>query len=160
MPRHLSGHNTKQITVPKNHCFACGKDNPEGMRLKFFFDEGHHRAWCKVKLPKKYQGPPGHAHGGIIATLLDEAMGKVNKLRSVVALTSSMAIEYVKPVPLGKTLLVEGTEREIEGRRHFNAAEIRDEAGQVLARSQGVFIAVDPERMKAKFARVPGKPKL
>ena len=55
------------------------------MRLKFFFDEGHHRAWCKVKLPKKYQGPPKHAHGGIIATLLDEAMGKVNKLRSVVA---------------------------------------------------------------------------
>jgi uncharacterized protein (TIGR00369 family) len=153
MSKHLPGHNTKHIAIPKNHCFACGKDNPQGMRLKFFFDEGHHRAWCKIKLPRKYQGPPGHAHGGIIATLLDEAMGKVNKLRSVVALTSSMAIEYVKPVPLGKTLLVEGTERDVQGRRHFNAAEIRDEAGQVLARSQGVFIAVDPEKMKAKFAK-------
>ena len=80
-------------------------------------------------------------------------MGKVNKLRSVVALTSSMAIEYVKPVPLGKTLLVEGTEQQVQGRRHFNAAEIRDEAGQVLARSQGVFIAVDPEKLKQKFAQ-------
>jgi uncharacterized protein (TIGR00369 family) len=153
MPKRLAGHNTKQITLPKNHCFACGKDNPDGMRLKFFFDEGQHRAWSKVKLPRKYQGPPGHAHGGIIATLLDEAMGKVNKLRSVVALTSSMAIEFLKPVPLAQNLIVEGIEREVEGRRHFNVAEIRDDKGQVLARSQGVFIAVDPERMKAKFAK-------
>ena len=152
MPKRLSGHNTKHIALPKNHCFACGKDNPDGMRLKFFFDDDHHRAWCKFKLPRKYQGPPGHAHGGIIATLLDEAMGKVNKLRSVVALTSSMAIEFVKPVPLGKSLIVEGTEQDVQGRRHFNVAEIRDEQGTVLARSQGVFIAVDPERMKAKFA--------
>ena len=79
-------------------------------------------------------------------------MGKVNKLRSVIALTSSMAIEYLQPVPLGKALLVEGAEQEVHGRRHFNTAEIRNESGQVLARSQGVFIAVDPERMKAKFA--------
>jgi acyl-CoA thioesterase FadM len=63
-----------------------------------------------------------------------------------------MAIEFVKPVPLGKTLIVEGKEQDIQGRRHFNTAEIRDEQGTVLARSQGVFIAVDPEQMKAKFA--------
>lgn len=130
------------------------------MHLKFFFDAGHHRVWCKFKLPRKYQGPPGHAHGGIIATILDEAMGKVNKLRSVVALTSSMAIEYLKPVPLGKTLLAEGTEREVQGRRHFNVAEIRTEEGLVLARSQGVFIAVDLEKMKAKFGKHPGGAKV
>ena len=153
MSRHLSGHNTKRLSLPKNRCFACGKDNPDGMRLQFLFDEGHHRVWCRFKLPRKYQGPPGHAHGGIIATILDEAMGKVNKLRSVVGLTSSMAIEFVRPVPLGKTLVVEGTEQEVQGRRHFNAAEVRTEDGQVLARSQGVFIVVDPERMKASFTK-------
>ncbi|MBV9147339.1 MAG: hypothetical protein JO065_15605, partial [Acidobacteria bacterium] len=69
------------------------------------------------------------------------------------ALTSSMAIEYLKPVPLGKTLLVEGAEQDVQGRRHFNTAEIKDENGQVLARSQGVFIAFDPERMKEKFGK-------
>jgi len=151
MPKHLAGHNTKHIQLPKNHCFACGKDNPEGMRLKFFFDEGHRRAWCRFRLPRRYQGPPGHAHGGIIATILDEAMGKVNKLRSVIALTSSMQIEYLRPVPLGKPLMVEGTERSVRGRRHLNAAEIKGDDGQVLARSKGVFIAVDPERMKQRF---------
>ena len=132
MPKHLTGHNTKHISLPKNHCFACGKDNPHGMRLKFFFDEGHRRAWCKFKLSRKYQ---------------------VNKLRSVIALTASMQIEYLKPVPLRQHLLVEGTERSVEGRQHLNAAEIRNEQGEVLARSTGVFIAFDPERMKAKFGK-------
>ena len=78
-------------------------------------------------------------------------MGKVNKLRSVVALTRSMEIEYLKPVPLGKPLIVEGTERAVRGRKHINIAEIRDQEGTPLARSRGVFIAIDPEKMFAKY---------
>jgi uncharacterized protein (TIGR00369 family) len=122
------------------------------MKLKFYFDEAAHQALCDFRLPKKYQGPPGHAHGGIIANILDEAMGKVNKLRSVVALTKSMDVEYLRPVPLQQPLVAVGFERSVRGRRHRNAAEIRDSKGEVLARSTGVFIAVDPDRMRAKFA--------
>src|SRR5438045_7317317 len=114
------------------------------MRLKFFFDEGKRLTWCRFRLDRRYQGPPGHAHGGIIATILDEAMGKVNKLRSVIALTRNMEVEYLKPVPLGKPLIVEGWEMRVRGRRHTNAAEIRNEKGDVLARSKGLFIAIDP----------------
>jgi uncharacterized protein (TIGR00369 family) len=135
----------------KNHCFGCGRDNPDGMRLKFSLDESNRRTFCHFRLTRRYQGPPGHAHGGIIATILDEAMGKVNKFRSVVALTKSMEVEYLKPVPLGKSLLVEGTERTVRGRKHINVAEIRDEQGTTLARSKGIFIAIDPERMFAKY---------
>src|SRR5258707_1034159 len=84
--------------------FGCGKDNPDGMHLKFFFDEEQMETSCHFKLAKRYQGPPGHAHGGVIATILDEAMGKVNKFRNVIALTKTMEIEYMRPVPLGKRL--------------------------------------------------------
>src|SRR5215831_14948588 len=108
------------IKPRRNGCFACGKDNPSGMQLKFFLDESARQAICKFKLPRRYQGPPGHAHGGIIATILDEAMGKVNKLRSVVALTSEMQVEYLKPVPLQQLLIAEGRERSVRGRRHIN----------------------------------------
>ena len=146
-----AGHDTRHVKVRRNHCFGCGKDNPDGMRLKFSFDEKSRRTWCRFRLTRRYQGPPGHAHGGIIATILDEAMGKVNKFRSVVALTKSMEVEYLKPVPLGKPLLVEGTERIVRGRKHINVAEIRDERGTTLARSRGTFIAIDPERMFAKY---------
>ena len=136
-----------QSGTSKNHCFACGKDNPEGMQLKFYIDEEARRTICEFELSQRFQGPPGHAHGGIIATILDEAMGKVNKFRSVVALTRKMEIEYLKPVPLGKPLKVIGHEREVSGRQHINVAEICNDKGEVLARSTGTFIAVDMNRM-------------
>ena len=154
MPQHKpsDGHDVpSQQETPKNHCFACGKDNPEGMQLKFYIDEATRRTICEFELSQRYQGPPGHAHGGIIATILDEAMGKVNKFRSVVALTKKMEIEYLRPVPLGKRLKVIGHEQEVAGRQHINVAEIRSDKGEVLARSTGTFIAVDMTRMLARL---------
>ena len=134
----------------KNHCFGCGHDNPQGMRLKFSLDEESRQAICHFKLSRKYTGPPGYAHGGIIATILDEAMGKVNKFRNVLALTGSMEIKYLKPVPLGQPLTVTSSEQSVDGRRHINMAEISNAKGEVLARSTGTFIAIDPEKMFAR----------
>lgn len=142
-----------KLKKPLNHCFACGKDNPHGMRLKFYVDEAAHHAICQFKLARRYQGPPGHAHGGIIATILDEAMGKVNKLRNVIALTRSMTVEYLRPVPLGKTLTVTGREQSVNGREHINVGEVADERGEVLARSSGKFIAIEPGLMFAKLTK-------
>jgi acyl-coenzyme A thioesterase PaaI-like protein len=157
MTKHsASGHGTHHVRIAKNHCFACGTDNPEGMRLKFNFDEKGGRAWCRFRLPLRFQGPPGHAHGGIIATILDEAMGKVNKLRSVIAVTKTMDVEYLKLVPLRQSLIVEGHERSVRGRKHINVAQILNEKGEILARSRGLFIAIDPAKMFAKHLR-PGE---
>jgi uncharacterized protein (TIGR00369 family) len=153
MPRkpHGHGHNTRYIRLQKNCCFACGKDNPDGMRLKFAYDEDRARFVCRFRLRKRYSGPPGHAHGGIIATILDEAMGKVNKLRQVVALTSQMTVNYLKPVPLNQSLHVESRELSVRGRRHVNVAEILNSKNEVLARGKALFIAIDPRKMFAKF---------
>jgi uncharacterized protein (TIGR00369 family) len=145
------GHNTPQLVMQRNRCFGCGKDNPGGMRLEFVYDKKRTRFVCRFRLSMRYTGPPGHAHGGIIATILDEAMGKMNKLRQVLAMTSRMTVEYLRPVPLNKPLRVESRELSVRGRRHINAAEILDQRGEVLARSKGVFIAVDPHRMFGKF---------
>ncbi len=148
---HAHGHDTKQFRSHRNYCFGCGKDNPHGMRLKFFLNEDGKSFSCRFRLAERYWGPPKHAHGGIIATILDEAMGKVNKLHHVIALTSRMTIEYLKPVPLGKPMVAVGWGKSVRGRRHINVAEIRNQKGEVLARSQGAFIAVDPHRMFAKY---------
>jgi uncharacterized protein (TIGR00369 family) len=156
MKRTLHGHGTKHLKIPKgvrNRCFGCGRDNPEGMRLKFFLDENRRRCIGRFRLPKRYVGPPGHAHGGVIATILDEAMGKVNKLRHVVAMTRSMEVEYLKPVPLGKPITVEGYELRVQGRKHTNVAEIRNAKGELLARSTGLFIAIDPHKMFARHIK-------
>jgi len=54
-------------------------------------------------------------------------------------------------VPLGKPLIAMGWEKSVRGRRHINVAEICNQKGEVLARSQGTFIAIDPHRMFAKY---------
>lgn len=153
MPKKSSGHGhgTQYVQLQKNFCFACGKNNPEGMRLRFAYDEERDCFVCRFRLSKRYTGPPGHAHGGIIATILDEAMGKVNKLRHVVALTSTITVDYLKPVPLNQPLRVESREVRVRGRYHTNAAEILNQKGEVLAQSKGLFIAIDPHKMFARF---------
>jgi uncharacterized protein (TIGR00369 family) len=151
MPRKIHGHETAHHKPPKNYCFACGPDNSEGMHLKFTLDEVRQTFVCRFRLGKRYTGPPGHCHGGIIATILDDAMGKVNKLHHVIALTKEMTVEYLKPVPLHKPLRVEGREVSLHGRQHINMAEILNENNEVLARSRGTFIAIDPEKMFGKF---------
>jgi uncharacterized protein (TIGR00369 family) len=133
--------------VKKNLCFACGKDNPHGMHLKFFLDRERNHFISHFRLSKRYTGPPGHCHGGIIATILDDAMSKLNKLRDVVAATSHMTVEYLRPVPLNKRLTVESREISKRGRRLTRVAEISDEKGTVLARSRGVFIIIDPAKV-------------
>jgi uncharacterized protein (TIGR00369 family) len=145
------GHDTRYVRLQKNYCFCCGENNPEGMHLKFNHDEERDCFVCRFRLGKRYTGPPGHCHGGIIATILDEAMGKVNKLRHVVALTSEITVNYLKPVPLNQPLRVESREVSVRGREHINTAEILNQKGEVLAKSKGLFIAIDPKKMFAKF---------
>jgi len=146
-----AGHGSRYVQLQKNYCFGCGTANPDGMRLRFTYDEERNCFVCKFRLGKRYTGPPGHCHGGVIATILDEAMGKVNKLRNVIALTSEITVNYRKPVPLNQSLRVESREESVHGRKHINVAEILNQQGEVLARSRGTFIAIDPHKMFGKF---------
>jgi acyl-CoA thioesterase FadM len=61
-----------------------------------------------------------------------------------------MEIKYLRPVPLGQPLTVTSAEQSVDGRRHVNMAEISNAKGEVLARSTGTFIAIDPEKMFAQ----------
>jgi uncharacterized protein (TIGR00369 family) len=154
MPRHerVHGHEVKKQQFT-NNCFGCGPANEAGLRLKFALDKKRKRFVCRFRLQRRFVGPPAHAHGGIIATILDEAMGKVSKLHGLIALTSKMEITYLKPVPLFRPLIVEGWDVGVRGREHYRVAEIRNREGDVLASSKATFIEIDPHRMFAKHLK-------
>ena len=145
--RHTHGHGTRSVPLKKNYCFACGKDNPDGMHLNFTLDRERKHFVSSFRLSKRFTGPPGYCHGGIIATILDDAMSKLNKQRDVIAATSQLKIEYLKPVPLRTPLRVESRELKKRGRRLIHRAEILNEEGTVLARGRGVFVIVDAKRV-------------
>jgi uncharacterized protein (TIGR00369 family) len=134
-----------------NHCFGCGQQNRSGLRLRFYIDATG-QVVCPVRLAKRFQGPPGHAHGGILATLLDEAMSKTNRARDVVAMTRSLEVEYLRPVPVGVALRLTARHLRAEGLKHFCEAELANATGEILARGRALFIAINPEKFKKQSA--------
>jgi len=127
---------------PANKCFGCGGDNASGMKLTFEQDNTNRRIVGRFVLGERYQGGGGFAHGGIIAVLLDEAMGKVCRFREVRAVTAELTVEYLKPVAVEKEIVVEGRETEMNGRNLFMTGEIRGESGELLARGKGRFVII------------------
>jgi acyl-coenzyme A thioesterase PaaI-like protein len=141
-----SAEERKTITLapnPVNRCFGCGGANDGGMKLTFVQDNEKRRIVGRFVLGERYQGGGGMGHGGIIAVLLDEAMGKVSRFREVRAVTAELAVQYLKPVSVQDEIVVEGWEEgEPKGRNLFHVAEIRNLAGDVLARGKARFVIV------------------
>lgn len=129
---------------PTNKCFGCGGDNAAGMKLTFEQDNANRKIVGRFVLGERYQGGAGFAHGGVIALMLDEAMGKVCRFREVRAVTAELSVEYLKPVAVDKEIVVEGRETEMNGRNLFMTGEIRNESGDVLARGKGRFVVIKP----------------
>jgi len=119
------------------------------MGLVFERDVERKRIVGRFRLGPEYQGGRGFLHGGIIATLLDEAMGKVSRFSDVRTVTAELNVEYLRPVPVGEEIVVEAFALERNGRELLHQGEIRNAAGKLLARGRGRFVVIDPR----KFAR-------
>ena len=93
----------KTLDERARHCFGCGPANTQGLHLTFAIDGGHPEApiaTAHIQLTQLHEGPPGYIHGGIVATLLDEAMSKLNRPLKVLAMTRHMEVDYLRPAPL------------------------------------------------------------
>jgi acyl-coenzyme A thioesterase PaaI-like protein len=149
---------TPTIDERANHCFGCGPANPQGLHLTFTTDTSNPAAitaTAHLQLDRMHEGPPGYIHGGIVAALLDEAMSKLNRPLNVLAMTRHMEVDYLKPAPLYQPLVLVARHlnRDIKpdgtpDRKLFHQAELQRPDGTVLARSKGLFIALD-ERVLA-----------
>jgi uncharacterized protein (TIGR00369 family) len=127
-----------------NRCFGCGQANPTGLRLDFLLaDDGSVVSFPVVA--SAFEGHPGYLHGGIIATLLDEAMSKAVRARGSSSMTRKMEVDYLRPVPSEVPLRLEGRIARNEPRKHWAEARILDEKGKLLAEAKGLFIEVSPK---------------
>lgn len=125
----------------RNRCFGCGEDNPAGLHL-VFAQEPDGSVSATATLGHNYEGPPGHLHGGIIATLMDETMSKANRARGEIALTRQLQVEYLRPIPSSRPIHLRGHVERIEGRKLWTKAVIEDADGNTLAIGSGFFLSV------------------
>ena len=90
-------------------CFACGERNEAGLHLDFESTDDC-RAVTAVYAPQEgHQGWPQALHGGIVATLLDEAAAYVAYARGQHAATARLNIRYLQPARLNEPLRVSAT---------------------------------------------------
>ena len=129
-----------------DYCFGCGASNPEGLRLRFDVDEGRRSAEATFKPRPEHQGYAGVTHGGIIATLLDEAMLKLCWELGIPAVTARLEVEIKKPVPVGEELRVRGWIVRDRGRAVEAEAEITNFRGEVVAAGRSTAVVTGPRR--------------
>ncbi len=81
-------------------CFVCGPDNDRGFRAVFRIDEQGHRAESRLRIPGWAQGWQDVTHGGVLATLLDEACVHAARTLGPLPVTAELTVRYRKPVPV------------------------------------------------------------
>ncbi len=115
----------------ENHCFGCGR-NPYGLGLKF--KEDGQWVIATTNLSEYYQGFQNIAHGGIVAVLLDEAAGWAIILQEeVVAPSYDLNLKLVKPVPLGKRILIRGKVKDARHGIFVTENQVLNSKGVILA---------------------------
>ncbi|MFE2749992.1 PaaI family thioesterase [Streptomyces scopuliridis] len=125
------------------HCFGCGEAQPHGLQLLARAGEGV-RITAEFTVKPAHQGAPGLAHGGVLATALDETLGSLNWLLRVIAVTGRLQTEFVRPVPVGTSLYLEAETTAVHGRKIYCTATGRlgGPEGPVAVRADALFIEV------------------
>lgn len=122
-------------------CFVCGDrhENPLALGLKFILQDGLVRASFVPQ--REHAGYPGIVHGGIVASLLDEASSWVaSATAQAFCLTRSLEVEFLRPAKVGEPLTVLARVESQQGRFLEVRAQVEDREGRVLAQSWGSFL--------------------
>jgi acyl-coenzyme A thioesterase PaaI-like protein len=133
------------------NCFACGMENPIGLKLEMYADVATGGVVCDYTIPKKYEGYPGVAHGGIVATLLDEVISRVYMVgdHNRFMYTARLITRLRKHIPVEQPLHMTGSFVKDKGRTAEAQARIFGPNGDLLAEGEALLVALSPEDIAA-----------
>jgi uncharacterized protein (TIGR00369 family) len=126
--------------VADRMCFACGLDNPIGLKLQFH-QEGDIYVTTFIA-GQAFQGYQDIVHGGIVATLLDEVMARYVWEKYGPSATAKLEVRFRRPAPCGVPIEARGwiTAERRGGKAIETAAEVRLEDGTILAEATGLVV--------------------
>jgi uncharacterized protein (TIGR00369 family) len=124
-------------------CFVCGEKNSIGLKLKFETEGNKTKA---VFIPKKeHQGYQDIVHGGILSTILDEAMTRLGYKLGLNTVTAKMEVNFRKPAYVGEKLFLEGEITKEEERKVFAKSKLTKEDGTLIADAEGILVKIKPK---------------
>ncbi len=118
-------------------CFGCGSENEMGLKLEFHWEGEDYVAPFTAQ--ECHRGYPGVVHGGIIASVLDEAMGRLLWEERGGGPTRKLTVEYLAPLVPGEQTLCRARIVQKKGRAVFLEAELLRNGDQVAA-ARGTYI--------------------
>jgi len=125
-------------------CFACGENNPIGLKLQFKFDGD--RYVTRFTPRREHQGYVGVTHGGIVSAVLDEVMARLVSVKGYEAPTAELVVRLKRPAVTGQELTFTGWIVGERGRVIDCAAEARDDSGQIVAEATARMMRIRHER--------------
>jgi acyl-coenzyme A thioesterase PaaI-like protein len=122
-------------------CFACGVENSHGLKLAFY-ETAPNEVEAKYTIPDHFQGYPGVAHGGIVATMMDETLGRATMLGESVRfmVTATLKVSYRHPVPTGQPIRVVGRVTRRRGRVAKAEGELRLSDGTLAVQAEATLV--------------------
>jgi acyl-coenzyme A thioesterase PaaI-like protein len=125
-------------------CFACGKENPIGLKLEFTLENGE---YLTVFTPREeHQGYPGMVHGGITAAILDEVTARYVWSKGIIAFTASLSVRYRKGIPIGKPVVFKSRLIKKQGRLYELEGEAILEDGTVAAEARAKIMEAKKQK--------------
>jgi hypothetical protein len=95
--------------------------------------------WSESVLGAAYEGPPGTAHGGVCALVLDHVLGATAHQPDRPAYTGTLTLRYRRPTALGRRVRAEAHVERVDGVKTFAVGHLADEDG-VTVEAEGIFI--------------------
>ena len=138
-------------------CYACGPRNEGGLNLEFYMLGNDKEQVEAIFTPRdNLQGWPEALHGGVVATLLDEAAAYVAYIQNIHAVTARLNVKFKQPVSLLAPVKVKGTLQNIKRKIMDIKTEILTLEGEQLAVAS-VTLMILPEHQKIKYGIVDHK---
>jgi acyl-coenzyme A thioesterase PaaI-like protein len=122
-------------------CFGCGQGNPEGLGMRFH-DRGSESV-CDYDVPERYQSWQGMVHGGVVALMLDEAVGWAGWHAGHPGLTGRLEVRYRQPLAVGERVRVVGRVQRVRRTLVYASASIdRLRDGQRVAEAKATLMTM------------------
>lgn len=141
---HLEDPTAARHPLPQPTCFGCGRDHPHGLKLEFR-EDGDGSVTANWIPSNAWEGFQGIIHGGIVSTVLDEAMSKAVAAAGEPALTCQLEVRLHRHVAPGERMTVRGWVVEKHKRRIRTEAELRDSMNVERAHAWATFLKVRAE---------------
>ena len=137
--------------------FVSGDPEGDRLRVSYFANSATQNVFARVWFGPAAEGPPGHAHGGAIAAVLDEIMGVAAWYGGNPVVAARIAVDFLRSVPLEHDVVAHASVVKVEGRRVHVDARIEGPGepggpdGLLYATAQGLFIVLD-DAMKERLS--------